>query len=140
MLYLMYQGNHQELTYRGGQDPIIHLECDLRATVAWAEAQRRRWVFTLSNAGSSYFEDRADLRKLDEINWDAVATNSWGGQGVDRAVKEGKQAEFLLEESFPWSLVERIGVRSLGFYHQVANLLSANPHRPRLEVLTKWYY
>ena len=25
MLYLIYQGNHPELTYRGGQGPIIHL-------------------------------------------------------------------------------------------------------------------
>ena len=36
MLYLLYQGNHPELTYRGGQRPIIHLEADFNATVEWA--------------------------------------------------------------------------------------------------------
>jgi hypothetical protein len=61
MLYLIYQANHQELTYRGGQGPIVHVEADLRATVAWADAQMRRWAFTLSNAGARYFEDRSDL-------------------------------------------------------------------------------
>lgn len=29
MLYLIYRANHQDLSYRGGQDPIVHLEADL---------------------------------------------------------------------------------------------------------------
>lgn len=140
MLYLIHQGNHPELTYRGGQDPIIHLECDLRKAIIWAEASKRRWAFTLSNAGSFYFEDRADFAQLAEINWIAVTTNKWSGQGVDHSVKEGKQAEFLLEESFPWALVERIGVQSLATYHKVTKLLSENSHRPKLEILSQWYY
>ncbi|TGP44777.1 DUF4433 domain-containing protein [bacterium M00.F.Ca.ET.228.01.1.1] len=57
MLYLIYQGNHQELAYRGGQGPILHFEADLHAAVAWAHAQPARWAFTNSNAGSRYFED-----------------------------------------------------------------------------------
>jgi hypothetical protein len=69
-----------------------------------------------------------------------VAAHKWSGTGVDRSIKEGKQAEFLLEKSFPWELVERIGVRSLAVYQQVANLLPANPHRPKLEILQQWYY
>lgn len=42
MLYLIYQGNHPELAYRGGQEPIVHFEADLHAVVAWADAERRR--------------------------------------------------------------------------------------------------
>ena len=34
------------------------------------------------------------------------------GHGTGAECKEGKQAEFLLEQSFPWHLVERIGVQS----------------------------
>lgn len=140
MLYLIYQGNHPELTYRGGQEPILHLECDLDASIAWAEAMKRRWAFTLSNAGSFYFEDRASIAHLGEVNWEAVAANVWSGNGVDRYIKEGKQAEFLLEESFPWALVERIGVRSQAIYQEVAGLLAAASHRPKLEILREWYY
>ena len=33
MLFLLYRGNHPDLTYRGGQSPIVHLEADLRAGV-----------------------------------------------------------------------------------------------------------
>lgn len=140
MLYLIYQGNHEELTYRGGQGKIIHLECDLYEAVNWARQFNRRWAFTLSNAGSFYFEDRANLSCLDEVNWTAVAANRWSGPGVDTSIKEGKQAEFLMEGSFPWQLVERVGVPSLALYHHVSGLLSENSHRPRLEILNEWYY
>ena len=78
--------------------------------MAWAQQNQRSWAFTLSNAGAFYFEDRCDLTQLNEINWNAVRSNQWGGIGVSPSIKEAKQAEFLMHESFPWELVERIGV------------------------------
>ncbi len=134
MLYLIYQGNHPELAYRQGQGPILHFEADLHAVVAWANAQPARWAFTLSNAGSYFFEDRNDLARLGEINWAAVQARDW------RAHKEGKQAEFLLEHRFPWHLIERIGVQSANVYRQVVNTLPAHGHRPTVEVRPEWYY
>lgn len=134
MLYLIYQGNHQELAYRGGQDPILHFEADLHTVVAWANQHAARWAFTLSNAGSYFFEDRNDLARLNEINWTAVQARDW------RAHKEGKQAEFLLEQRFPWHLIERIGVKSAAVYSQVINALPAHGHRPAVEILPDWYY
>ena len=134
MLYLIHCANHSELTYRGGQAPIIHLEADLHTSVGWADANRRRWAFTLSNAGSYFFEDRADLAALDEIDWAAVNATDW------RSCKDGKQAEFLVETSFPWALVERIGVRSPGVYREVMNALAGARHKPAVEVRRDWYY
>lgn len=134
MLYLIYQGNHPEMAYRGGQGPVVHFEADLSAVVAWASAQAVRWAFTLSNAGSYFFEDRNDLARLNEINWPAVQARDW------RAHKEGKQAEFLLEQRFPWHLIERIGVHSAAVHRQVVNALPAHGHRPPVEVRRDWYY
>lgn len=134
MLYLIHRRN-AELAYQGGQASIIHLQADLGAVVAWANAQPARWAFTLSNAGSTYFEDRNDLARLGEINWTAVQANNWSG-----GLKEGKQAEFLLEQRFPWHLVERIGVHSAAVYGQVVNALPAHGHRPPVEVRPDWYY
>jgi len=134
MLYLIYQGNHPELGYRGGQAPILHFEADLRATVAWAQAQPRRWAFTNSNAGSRYFEDYSDLAQLNEIDWNAVQARNWS------SCKEGKQAEFLLEHSFPWHLIERIGVLNRTIYQQVVNALPRQGHRPAVEIRADWYY
>ena len=106
MLYMIYRRNHPELTYRGGQDPIIHLQANLHEAVTWADSHDQRWAFTSSNAGSYTFEDYADLSQLDQLNWDAIRTNQWS-QRID-----GKQAEFLMEYSFPWKLISRIGVNS----------------------------
>jgi hypothetical protein len=115
----------------------VHLEADLRATVTWAARNNRRWAFSLSNAGSRFFEDRADLAQLDEVDWEAVQATDW------RACKEGKQAEWLMEHSFPWSLVERVGVFSRGVYGQVLRALRQREgaeHKPVVEVRPDWYY
>jgi hypothetical protein len=134
MLYLIHQGNHPELTYRGGQGPILHFEADLYAAIEWADRQTLRWAFTLSNAGSYFFEDRNDLADLEQIDWTAVRARDW------RAHKEGKQAEFLVEHRFPWGLIERIGVQSSNIYRQVINALSTHEHRPTVEIRSDWYY
>ena len=137
MLYLIAQGNHSDLIYDGGQEPIIHLEADLHAAVAWAEENNRCWAFTLSNAGSRFFEDRSNLKQLHEINWDAVCAKYWR----EPAIKEGKQAEFLIECSFPWQLIERIGVYSQKMYQQTVNAIPPKyGKRPRIEIRREWYY
>ncbi len=134
MLYLIHQANHPDLIYRGGQGPIVHLEADLRQTVAWAEGHGLHWAFTLSNAGAYYFEDRCNIAALDEIDWNAVQAVDW------RQCKEGKQAEFLIEHQFPWKLVSRIGVQSRQVYGQVAAALRVASHKPQIEVKPDWYY
>lgn len=134
MLYLIYCGNDPDLAYRQGQQPILHLEADLRQTVARANEQRVRWAFTLSNAGARYFEDRCDLQHLAEIDWNAVEAIDW------RSCKEGKQAEFLIEQRFPWELVSRIGVKDAVVYQQVSNLLNGVSPRPKVEAQANWYY
>lgn len=134
MLYLLHMGNHPELTYHDGQGPILHLEADLHATVQWANENNIRWAFTLSNAGSYYFDDRNDLNQLDEIDWEAVEAHNW------RRNKAGKQAEFLIETGFLWELVERIGVHSQGIGRKVVNVQQHSAHKPRVEILREWYY
>ena len=140
MLYLIHCANHAELTYRGGQRPIVHLELDLYDVVDWAEEQSRRWAFTLSNAGARYFEDRCDLSHLHEINWDAIAASRWAGIGISASIKEGKQAEFLVERSVPWRLVERIGVHNQEIVTQVGLAMHRTGHRPALAMMRGWYY
>jgi hypothetical protein len=136
MLFVIHCANHSELAYRGGQQPIIHLEADLHRVVQWAEANRRRWAFSLSNAGAVYTKFRSGLDELDEINWAAIAATDFRPADV----KEGKQAEFLVERSLPWNLVERIGVHSQGLAPKVASAMQGAGHRPRVEVRRDWYY
>ena len=136
MLYILHMRNHPELTYRGGQKPIVHLVADLHATVAWAEARGRRWAISDRNAGAGYASFYSRLDDLDKIDWDAVGATDWRAPDV----KEGKQAEFLLFESFPWSLVERVGVASDALRLQAEAAVASAGHRPPVRVERTWYY
>lgn len=140
MLFLIAQSNHQKLEYRDGQGAIIHLEADLYAAVNWAARNKKRWVFTLSNAGARYFEDRSDLSRLIEIDWEAVHADQWSGNGIPSSIKEGKQAEFLMEHHFPWCGIERIGVHSEAICQKVLRILSTHNYQPIVEIKPEWYY
>lgn len=136
MLYLLHRGNHPELTYRGGQGPIVHLVADLRAVCAWADAEGRRWAFSLSNAGARYTEFRCSLDDLGDVDWDAVANDDFRSSEV----KEGKQAEFLVYEFLAWELVQEIGVHSEDVAAQVRAILAGVPHAPPVIVRREWYF
>jgi hypothetical protein len=136
MLYILHMANHPELTYRGGQAPIVHLVADLKDTAAWAQADRRRWAFSDRNAGAAYASFFARLEDLQRIDWAAVDATDWR----DAIVKENKQAEFLVYESFPWGLVEGIGVRDASVAERVRGTLSGATHIPPVTVERAWYY
>ena len=135
MLYVIHMGNNPELEYRDGQGSIIHLEADLHQTVAWADGSKRRWAFTPSNAGSYYFECYSDLGQLDMLDWEAIQATEWSG------IRKGpKQAEFLVEQSFPWNLISRIGVHSQKMGDRVLRTVQASSHHPSVEIKPGWYY
>ena len=122
------------MPYQGGQDLIVHLEADLRKAVAWAGASKRRWAFTSSSAATYHFNDYTSLDRLDMIDWDAIRATDW------RTCRDAKQAEFLVENSFPWEQVSRIGVRSRAIYARVQDALQGVRHRPTVTIKPGWYY
>lgn len=136
MLYVISRANHAELTYRGGQDPIVHLEADLHEVVAWAEAHGRPWAFSLSNAGAYYTEFRSQLDELDQLDWPSIAATDFRGESV----RNGKQAEFLLHGSFPLALVRRVGARTPAVQAEAQAALQAAPVAPPVAVVPLWYY
>ena len=136
MLYVIYRGNNPNLSYTDGQEFIVHLEADLRDVVAWADHANHKWAFTTSNAGSYHFADFSNLTDLNQINWQAVAANDWRNADI----KEGKQAEFLVEHSFPWVLVSHIGVYSRSAQVQVQAALRVATHQPPVRLRRNWYY
>jgi hypothetical protein len=136
MLYVIHCQNHPDLTYKDGQRPIVHLEADLHEVVSWASGIGRPCAFTLSNAGAYYTNFRSDLAQLDEIDWTAVAATDFR----DKAVREAKQAEFLVRDEFPWRLVRRIGVLSQSMKTTVETAIAAASHRPPVEIIPGWYY
>lgn len=136
MLYLLHKGNHPGLTYAGGQRPILHLVADLHEVVTWFDAQGRRWAFTDRNAGSGYFRSFRDIAQLDQLNWEHIANDDFR----DPLVKEAKQAEFLVYGSFPWELVQTIGVATENVAKLARDIVSDSQHQPDIQVETAWYY
>lgn len=134
MLYIIHMGNNPDITYRGGQSNIIHLEADFMSSIDWANKNGKRWVFTSSNAGSRYFEDFNDLAYLNQIDWEVVYSNNWSH------ARDKKQAEFLCEQFFGWELIERIGVHNSQIYSHVQSILNSATHRPTIEIKSDWYY
>lgn len=106
----------------------------MHEVVTWANANSRRWAFTSSNAGSFYFDDYSDLDRLSELDWASIQATNWQNG------KEGKQAEFLIETSFPWSLVSRIAAMTEAAYNQVFRAIQGSGRRPDVRIQRSWYY
>lgn len=136
MLYLIYKANHTELTYHGGQGPIVHLEADLEEAIAWADSTGHRWAFTGSNAGAIYAQFHSSVDDLEKVNWNAVHARNWS----DEDVKEGKQAEFLLHREFPLDMISRIGVCDTRTRQHALDALANSIYNPPISVMSSWYY
>ncbi len=136
MLYVIHRASQAELNYRGGQAPVIHLEADLTQVLAWAVQEQRRWAFSTSNAGAGYSLFWSAVDDLHRVNWEAVKASDWRAPEV----KEGKQAEFLVRQTFPWSLISRIGVRSMQIQERVEAALTTAGYSTPVQVRPEWYY
>lgn len=136
MLFVIYCANHPELTYKGGQDAIIHLEADLLEVVQWCDTKGVRWAFSLSNAGARYTEFRSDLNALIELDWEAIMERDFR----DPDIKERKQAEFLVHDFFPFDLIKRIGVRIESTRFLARQALAGTKYAPPVEIRTEWYF
>jgi hypothetical protein len=139
MLYIIYMKNHPELAYRGGQEPIVHLEADLNSVMNWAHTNGACWAFSDGNASActtNFYKDSTDLIHLD---WSAIRASDFR----EAKIKEGKQAEFLMFDTFPWTLIEKIGTinRTMAIKAQTAQTAMARvEHQPVIAIEPSWYF
>jgi uncharacterized protein CbrC (UPF0167 family) len=136
MLFLLHMGNHPDLIYKGGQQPIVHLQADLLESVSWADNRGIRWAFSDRNAATRYAAFYKDLNALKNLDWDAVNATDFR----DPAVKDGKQAEFLMYLSFPCTLIGKIGVYNESVSDRVQEILGMAAHIPQVSIERKWYF
>lgn len=136
MLYVIHRGNRKELTYRGGQGSIVHLEADALSVIEWAGRRGRGWAISLQNASTAYAEFRCEASGLRKLDWPAIRSSDFR----QTEVKEKKQAEFLLHREFPWELVERIGVHSAVVRDKATAAIETARHQPAVSVQPTWYF
>ncbi len=136
MLYILHVGNHPDLNYREGQRPIVHLQSDLKTVVQWAQKHEIKWAFSDRNAGAYFACFYKEYEALANLDWTAVRSADFR----DVRVKEAKQAEFLVYGSFPWELVEEIGVVDEAMAACVREALQDAAVCPPIRMRRDWYY
>ena len=137
MLYILHMGNHPDMMhYTEGQNPILHMQVDMDTAIDWAEKNGIKWAFSDRNAGGYLASFYNDIVKIDEIDWKAVKSTDFR----DFLVREGKQAEFLIHDTCPWQLVEKIGVLNKNIFDQVKRILANSKHKPVVAIEKNWYY
>ena len=136
MLYIMHMSDHPDITYRGGQAPIIHLVSDVAKATEWAAATSKPWAFSNTNAGAGYAEFFYDKAHLGELRWDLIRLQDFRPQQV----KDAKQSEFLVKDTYPWELITGIAVYNEATKRQVEAIIKDAKHRPIVKVYKEWYY
>ena len=136
MLYILHKGNHMDINYTEGQHPMVHLQADLDSAIRRAEEHNVHWAISDRNAGTYLAQFYSNRENLDKIDWNAVAATDFR----DMVIKECKQAEFLMHKSFPWELIEKVGVKDTKILTAVRKALSKSDHQPPVDVEPSWYY
>jgi hypothetical protein len=77
-----------------------------------------------------------DPTQLDLLNWEAIGSRDFR----DLKTKEGKQAEFLVFNVFPWTLIEKIGIINGTIEPKVQAVLATAEHQPAITIEPSWYF
>jgi len=138
MLYMIHKRN-ADLTYRDGQDRVVHLVST--TDLAIQAAADRPWAFSDGNAGAYYTQFSADINQLPTfVDWNAVNARWWRGPNIDPAVMSKKMAEFLVHDRFPWTSIGAIGAIQQSIADEVQQILADADHKPQVAVKRDWYY
>ena len=130
MLYAIKEGKVEG--YRG-QREIVYLV----AAAEDVEAHQLPFAFTDGHGIISYVNHYNRLADLPKLFWDVIRAPYWN-DFVDGRCK--RQAEFLVKDRFPLTLVREIGVMDEMIRKQVENILQPTTLRPLLQVRREWYF
>jgi ssDNA thymidine ADP-ribosyltransferase, DarT len=117
MLYTIHKGNVP--SYQGGQAAVLHLV----TTVEAIEESELVFTFTDGHAVMAYSDFYDDLDDLERIDWRVMKSRRWFDTDNDPNRKCKRQAEFLVYSSFPWDLIQEIGVINQSVQAQVRQIL-----------------
>jgi hypothetical protein len=79
--------------------------------------------------------------RLDAVDWNMVYQRYWRDEVADMDQQRRKQAEFLIHQFCPWTLVQEIGVAKAAMKARVEEIVSgfAPAMRPVVNVRADWY-
>lgn len=124
--------------YAEGQAPLIYLV----TTAQTVAAGGRRFVFSNGHGIAVFTQWFDDLAQLDAVDWDMVNQRYWSDNVNDMDRQRRKQAEFLVYQSCPWTVIEEIVLVNQAAKTRVENILLGFDralHRP-VNIRPEWYY
>ena len=124
--------------YGEGQDPLIYLVSSAQAI----ETAGIKFVYSDGHGLASYTEWFDDLSELGKVDWSVVNQRYWKGDINDMDRQRKKQAEFLVHQYCPWSLIQEIVVIDSVMQDRVQAIQAAFPSDQRrvVRVDRNWYY
>jgi len=134
MLFTIHKGNVPN--YQGGQASVLHL----LTTVKAIQESGLLFTFTDGHAVMAYSEFYDDLDVLERIDWNVMKSKLWYDTEVDPNRKCKRQAEFLVHRSFPWNLIQEIGVMKHSVQSEVRQILQQVNDFTPVNVYADWYY
>ena len=136
MLYAIHKGNIE--TYHDGQESIIYLA----TTLPRVQQSGIPFVFTDGHAIMSFSEFYNDLADLDKVDWEIMKEKYWADTDADNDRSRRRQAEFLLYQRCPWSLISGIATFNEFIKTRVETLFASEQceHLPRVITKREWYY
>jgi hypothetical protein len=135
MLYTIQLGN--VAGYEEGEGGILHLVSSAQS----ADAAGLKFAFTDGHAEMAVSEFFDDLALLDsKIDWAVMQSKYWNDTPDVPDRKRKRQAEFLIHNFFPWTLVDCIGVKDKTMKARVEEILEKESYRPQVSVKRDWYF
>ncbi len=124
--------------YSEGQEPLIYLLSSAQAI----EAAGLDFVFSEGHGLATITEWFDELGRLDAVDWTMVNQRYWTDTIDDMDRQRKKQAEFLVYQCCPWSLIQEIVVIDSTMQQRVVTIQAAFPVPQRRVVMVKreWYY
>lgn len=134
MLYTISRGNVEG--FSGGQGCIVHLV----STVQAVQTEGLGFVFTDGHGIMVFTEFYDDLARLDEVDWPLMSAQYWADTDDDLDRKRRRQAEFLVHQRFPVTLIHAIGVMDQHRKSETEALLAGLGLAIPVSVQRGWYY
>lgn len=134
MLYVINRDGVEGYTER--QRPIVHLVSSAEVV----QSAGQPFAFTDGHADMDISRFFANLDDLNRIDWEIMQSKYWRDTNEDGDRKRRRQAEFLVHQFFPLTLVDKIGTYNMSIAHQVQALFASSPHQPTVESEPLWYY
>ena len=124
--------------YTEGQQPLIYLVSSVQAV----EAAGLKFAFSDGHGLAGFTAWFDDLGQLDAVDWQVVYLRYWRDDLSDMDRERKKQAEFLVHQCCPWSLIHEIVVIDSTTQQRVETIQAGFPAGQRrvVRIDRNWYY